>query len=66
MDRLSGERRILSPCTGTCKLDDATGWCLGCGRTIDEIVRWGSTDRADRATVMAALPTRMRKLSDSQ
>jgi uncharacterized protein len=23
-------------------MDDATGWCEGCLRTIDEIVAWGS------------------------
>lgn len=62
MDELSGERRIPSPCTNVCQLDGATGWCLGCGRTIDEIIRWGGTDPADRAHVMAELPARMRKL----
>jgi len=37
-------------------------WRLGCGRTIDEIARWGSTDDADRAAVMAQLPERMKEL----
>jgi predicted Fe-S protein YdhL (DUF1289 family) len=39
-------------------MDAETGWCVGCGRTIDEIVRWGSTSNADRDAVMAALPAR--------
>ena len=56
--------RIPSPCINICELDPATGWCRGCGRTIDEITRWGSTDPADRAEVMAELPGRMRKLGD--
>jgi len=62
MGELTGGRRIPSPCNGICKIDDASGWCLGCGRTIDEIVRWGSTHSADRKAVMAELPVRMRKL----
>ncbi|WP_448661861.1 DUF1289 domain-containing protein [Sphingomonas sp. CJ20] len=53
---------IASPCVKRCGIDDATGWCVGCGRTIDEIVRWGTTTAADRATVMAALPARMARL----
>lgn len=53
---------IESPCIGLCTMDSATGWCLGCGRTLDEIARWGSTDQADRDAVMAELPARMEVL----
>ncbi len=63
MGELNGTRPTSSPCTNVCTLDHATGWCRGCGRTIDEIARWGSTDPADRAAVMADLPDRMRKLA---
>jgi len=53
---------IESPCVSLCVMDAPTGWCLGCGRTIDEIVRWGSTDEEDRMAVMATLPARMARL----
>lgn len=33
---------VPSPCINVCRMDDATGWCEGCLRTIDEIVAWGS------------------------
>ncbi len=56
-------RPIASPCTNICRMDDATGWCLGCGRTLDEIARWGGTSDADRDAVRAALPERMATLS---
>ncbi|KRC80250.1 DUF1289 domain-containing protein [Sphingomonas sp. Root241] len=56
-------RPIASPCTNICRMDDATGWCIGCGRTLAEIARWGGTSDADRDTVMAALPERMATLS---
>jgi uncharacterized protein len=50
---------IPSPCTNVCRMDAATGWCIGCGRTLDEIVRWGTTSDGDRDAVMAQLPERM-------
>ncbi|TGX52824.1 DUF1289 domain-containing protein [Sphingomonas gei] len=58
----AGSTPIPSPCTNICRIDVASGWCIGCGRTLDEIVRWGSTDDADRAMVMAQLPERRKKL----
>ncbi|PKM06065.1 MAG: DUF1289 domain-containing protein [Gammaproteobacteria bacterium HGW-Gammaproteobacteria-4] len=30
---------VLSPCIGICELD-ATGYCVGCHRTGDEIAGW--------------------------
>jgi predicted Fe-S protein YdhL (DUF1289 family) len=53
---------VESPCISLCVMDGATGWCLGCGRTLDEIARWGGTDQADRDAVMAELPARMEQL----
>ncbi len=32
---------VPSPCISVCRMDPTTGWCLGCYRTIDEIVGWG-------------------------
>ena len=29
-----------SPCISVCQIDDTTGLCLGCRRTIDEIRDW--------------------------
>ena len=54
---------VRSPCTNICRIHAATGWCIGCGRTLDEIARWGATSDTDRDTVMAELPTRLAKLS---
>lgn len=53
---------IPSPCVDICTMDDATGWCEGCARTLDEIARWGSTSKADRDTVMAQLPARLAEM----
>ncbi|MDZ4735219.1 MAG: DUF1289 domain-containing protein [Rhodospirillaceae bacterium] len=29
-----------SPCISVCTIDDKTGWCLGCARTLGEIRDW--------------------------
>jgi len=31
---------IKSPCIGVCAMDDLSGMCQGCYRTIDEIKAW--------------------------
>lgn len=53
---------IASPCVGTCKLDDATGWCIGCARTGDEIADWRMRSDAERTAVWELLPGRFMEL----
>ncbi|MEM7377996.1 MAG: DUF1289 domain-containing protein [Pseudomonadota bacterium] len=53
---------VASPCTGICKLDKDTGWCLGCGRSGDEIAAWNSQSPAWRDGVWAQIPTRLEQL----
>ncbi|WP_081628013.1 DUF1289 domain-containing protein [Sphingobium indicum] len=43
---------VTSPCRNLCALD-AARVCIGCGRTIDEIVHWRSMGDDARAAVMA-------------
>ena len=50
---------MLSPCIKVCVIDPAARLCKGCGRSLDEIARWGSMGEAERARIMAALPERM-------
>jgi uncharacterized protein len=49
---------IETPCVKICTLDARRGFCLGCGRTIDEIARWGSMSSAERSRIMNELPER--------
>ena len=48
-----------SPCIKVCVMDAASGLCRGCGRTLDEIARWGGLQEAERISIMAALPGRL-------
>ena len=52
-----------SPCVGVCTLDPAMGWCLGCGRTGDEIERWIGLDDAQRLAIWNELPARLDQLA---
>ena len=56
---------IASPCTGVCKLDEATGWCLGCGRTGDEMDGWPNQTDAARQAVWDEIPARLTQLGVS-
>ena len=53
---------LTSPCTGICKLDETTGWCLGCGRTGDEIGGWRGLPEPQRDHVWAQIPDRLGQL----
>ncbi len=53
---------IVSPCINLCIMDQPSGWCSGCGRTIDEIAFWTSGSAPWRDEVMAALPERLAAL----
>jgi uncharacterized protein len=56
MSRSTG---ILSPCVQICVLDLETRYCVGCGRTGDEIGAWLAMSPEQRRVVMAELPTRL-------
>jgi hypothetical protein len=42
---------INSPCIGACGLD-AKDICMGCFRSIDEILVWGNASNEDRLLVL--------------
>ncbi|HBF60268.1 MAG TPA: DUF1289 domain-containing protein [Methyloceanibacter sp.] len=51
-----------SPCVNICMLDDASGLCIGCGRSGDEIACWVDMSPAVRRAIMEALPDRLKRL----
>ena len=61
---------VRSPCVSICKMNPVLGnaderaiggLCVGCMRTIDEIIEWGNvSDDRKRAIVVAAALRRLR------
>jgi uncharacterized protein len=49
---------VASPCISVCTMDEATGWCTGCLRTLDEIALWSVLDEADKSAVWVELSRR--------
>jgi uncharacterized protein len=56
---------VASPCKNICRMHEPTGWCLGCGRTLDEIALWSVLDDDDKRAVWALLPARVAQLPAS-
>jgi predicted Fe-S protein YdhL (DUF1289 family) len=59
----SVETPIETPCTRVCVVHPALGLCVGCGRSLDEIAHWIDFDSAERARIMAQLPSRLAIIS---
>jgi len=49
---------LPSPCINICQIDAASGLCLGCFRSIDEITRWAQADEASQRAILAAIEQR--------
>ncbi len=49
---------VQSPCIGVCSMDEATGFCRGCYRTIDEIKTWWDMNLSEQKTLLSTLQAR--------
>ena len=56
---MSSIEEIVSPCIGVCTMNDSTGFCQGCYRTVDEIREWWNMTDQAREKVMGALDQRL-------
>lgn len=50
--------RVASPCISVCRMDEATGWCAGCLRTLDEIAVWSIFSDDEKRAVCEELSQR--------
>jgi predicted Fe-S protein YdhL (DUF1289 family) len=53
---------IATPCIKVCVVDGASGLCLGCFRTLQEIGTWSRLTDEERTRVMAELPDRRERI----
>ncbi len=49
---------VRSPCTNVCRIEARSGFCEGCLRTVDEIMRWPSAGEDEQRAILARLPDR--------
>ncbi len=47
---------VISPCINVCTMKE--GLCVGCFRSIDEIVRWADAGDDDKRLILAAVAQR--------
>jgi uncharacterized protein len=57
-------QEVPSPCVDICRMNEATGLCEGCARTIGEIAGWSQLDAAGKRAVISRLPARRAALAD--
>jgi uncharacterized protein len=53
--------RVASPCINVCSIDETTGLCAGCLRSLDEIAAWSVLTDEERRAVWDAIAKRARE-----
>ena len=51
----------LSPCMSICTMNDSTGECVGCLRTLDEVAHWSIYTPAEQRGVWHRLSQRIQQ-----
>lgn len=54
---------VQSPCVKVCSIDPKTGWCIGCGRSREEIAGWSTMSDAKKALVLDNVAERPKGLT---
>lgn len=58
MSRRQRDKNGPTPCINVCSVEEDTGLCRGCFRTLEEVARWPHMNDDERRAVMAILPSR--------
>jgi uncharacterized protein len=54
---------VETPCEKICVIDQPTGLCRGCGRSLAEIEHWTTYGAGERARIIAELPQRLEAMN---
>jgi predicted Fe-S protein YdhL (DUF1289 family) len=54
---------IETPCEQICIVDQPSGLCRGCGRSLAEIERWTAYSDGERSRIMNELPRRLEAMN---
>jgi predicted Fe-S protein YdhL (DUF1289 family) len=52
-------QNVPSPCISVCRMNESTGLCEGCLRTLDEIRLWSSADDPAKRTIWTQIEQRL-------
>ena len=55
---MTEDAAIESPCIRECRVDQVSGYCVGCFRTLREISYWETYTPVEQRRVMALIETR--------
>ena len=61
--RMLFDTSVPSPCISVCQMEEATGLCLGCRRTVDEIRDWIILTPDEKRAVLARIADRKQRLA---
>lgn len=53
-----GSGDVASPCVGICRISPASGLCVGCSRTLEEIAGWSAADADERRRILGRIGKR--------
>ncbi len=56
------QEEVQSPCIGVCSIDETSGYCQGCYRTIDEIKNWWDMSTPEQTQLVTELEQRQSQL----
>jgi uncharacterized protein len=54
----AASHQVASPCISVCNINDDSGLCEGCFRTLDEIAVWSQMDNAAKREVWQLISQR--------
>ncbi len=58
------QQEVKSPCIGVCAIDDLSGLCAGCYRTIDEIQGWWDMGQDQQRNLLVEIEERQIQEAD--
>ena len=60
VERVKSISRVVSPCIKICTLQN--DFCIGCGRTTQEIAEWTKASDKRKRDILERLPDRLRRM----
>jgi len=60
VERVKSTSKVISPCIKICTLQN--GFCIGCGRTTQEIAEWTKASDKRKREILERLPDRLRRM----